>query len=151
MADYKEYGETFCVLPWLQAMTRNHGTMMPCCISDNEIKRESGVPYYLWESTIGEVRNSAHFRDIRWLDRLSGGKGVPPRSETSGSGSPIGIMACCRFHSNYRESIFSSRRRGSRDTLIVSSDRIQERLRRLSTKMRPIPIAARLAGSGTNR
>ena len=73
MASFSEYGETFCVFPWVHAMTRPHGTMQPCCTSTVELKRDSGTPYYLWESSIADVWNSAHYREIR-RQMLAGGK-----------------------------------------------------------------------------
>jgi MoaA/NifB/PqqE/SkfB family radical SAM enzyme len=73
MADYKKFGETFCVLPWIQMMTRPNGALVPCCVGTEEVLRPSGLPYYLWESTMSDAWNSPHYQEIR-KKMLSGEK-----------------------------------------------------------------------------
>lgn len=57
--------KTFCVLPWLNITTHPNGSIMPCCVSKDFIKKTDGTNYNLGTDTIEDIYNSPDFVSIR--------------------------------------------------------------------------------------
>lgn len=72
MADYK------CMLPWTSLAANTVGTVRPCCISEDVIKRDDGTPYNLATDSIMEIFHSNYMKDLR-QEFIDGGKPVACR------------------------------------------------------------------------
>lgn len=57
--------KTFCVLPWVNISTDPDGSIKPCCVSMDTIKKPDNTFYNLGSDTIEEIYNSDHFVEIR--------------------------------------------------------------------------------------
>jgi len=57
--------DKFCVLPWISMETSPTGTIRPCCLAEDEIKDENGVPFELANTAFSDIQNSEHMRDLR--------------------------------------------------------------------------------------
>lgn len=57
--------KTFCVLPWIHIATRPDGTIKPCCVSTDIIKKENGEKYNLGYDSFDDIYNGPEFREIR--------------------------------------------------------------------------------------
>jgi hypothetical protein len=57
--------DRFCVLPWISIEASPIGTVRPCCLALTEITDDHGVKFSLGESSLDEIRNSRHMRDMR--------------------------------------------------------------------------------------
>ena len=57
--------KTFCVMPWINVSTDPDGTIKPCCISRDVIKKSDGTPYNLGHDKIEDFFNSPDFVNIR--------------------------------------------------------------------------------------
>ena len=57
--------KTFCVMPWINVSTDPDGTIIPCCISRDVIKKSDGTPYNLGHDKIEDFFNSPDFVNIR--------------------------------------------------------------------------------------
>lgn len=57
--------KTFCVLPWLNLTVDPDGSIKPCCVSQDFIKKNDGTKYNLGYDTIEEIYNSTDFINIR--------------------------------------------------------------------------------------
>lgn len=57
--------KSFCPLPWVNLSTDPDGSIKPCCVSTEHIKKEDGTLYNLGSDTIDSIYNSSHFQEIR--------------------------------------------------------------------------------------
>lgn len=57
--------DTFCVLPWVNITVDPDGSIKPCCISTDFIKKPNGTKFNLGYDTIEDIYNSSDFLDIR--------------------------------------------------------------------------------------
>jgi len=57
--------DKFCVLPWISMETSPTGTVRPCCLAEDEIKDENGIPFELASTAFSDIQNSKHMRDLR--------------------------------------------------------------------------------------
>ena len=57
--------KTFCVLPWISLEASPTGTVRPCCLADDEITNEDGVPYNLNTDQLVTVQNSMYMEKLR--------------------------------------------------------------------------------------
>lgn len=63
--------KTFCPLPWINISADTDGSVRLCCISDEYIRKETGMPFNLGHDRIEDIINSAEFTRIR-QDIISG-------------------------------------------------------------------------------
>lgn len=56
---------TYCVLPWLHIATDPDGSIKPCCISTDHIKKIDGTEFNLGKDSIDDIFNSPNYLDIR--------------------------------------------------------------------------------------
>lgn len=56
---------TYCVLPWINITSDPDGTIRPCCVSTDIIKKQDGTPYNLGTDTITDIFNSPDYVNIR--------------------------------------------------------------------------------------
>jgi len=57
--------DKFCVLPWISMETSPTGTVRPCCLAEDEIKDENGVPFELANTAFSDIQNSEHMQNLR--------------------------------------------------------------------------------------
>lgn len=57
--------DKFCVLPWISLETSPIGTIRPCCLADEEIKKPNGTKFNLIEDHLIEAQNSDYMQDLR--------------------------------------------------------------------------------------
>lgn len=57
--------EKFCVLPWISLETSPTGTVRPCCLAEDEILDDTGVPFELVNSRFSDIQNSKHMKFLR--------------------------------------------------------------------------------------
>jgi MoaA/NifB/PqqE/SkfB family radical SAM enzyme len=57
--------KSFCVLPWMNISVDPDGTVKPCCVSSDEIKKADGTPYNLGYDKLSDIINSPDFQTIR--------------------------------------------------------------------------------------
>jgi MoaA/NifB/PqqE/SkfB family radical SAM enzyme len=61
------------MLPWTSLAANTVGTVRPCCISEDVIKRDDGTPYNLATDSIMEIFHSNYMKDLR-QEFIDGGK-----------------------------------------------------------------------------
>jgi MoaA/NifB/PqqE/SkfB family radical SAM enzyme len=66
------------MLPWTSIAANTVGTVRPCCISEDVIKRDNGTPYNLATDSIMEIFHSNYMKDLR-QEFIDGGKPVACR------------------------------------------------------------------------
>lgn len=57
--------KTFCVLPWVNITTHPDGSIKPCCVSQDFIRKPNGENYNLGKDSIEEIYNSPDYINIR--------------------------------------------------------------------------------------
>lgn len=55
----------FCILPWVSIETTPIGTVHPCCLTDDEILDDNGIPFKLTQADFNDIQNSGHMRQLR--------------------------------------------------------------------------------------
>ena len=86
--------DSYCVLPWLGISVDPDGSIKPCCVSTDFIKKSDGKPYNLGSDDIEDIYNSTDFINIR-QSMLAGEK----------------ISACDVCHNNEKNNGYSMRLR----------------------------------------
>ena len=61
----QQRNKSFCALPWVNLSTDPDGSIKPCCISTEHIKKDDGTLFNLGHDSIESIYNSKHFQDIR--------------------------------------------------------------------------------------
>lgn len=61
----QQRSKSFCSLPWVNLSTDPDGSIKPCCISTEHIKKDDGTLFNLGHDSIDSIYNSVHFQDIR--------------------------------------------------------------------------------------
>jgi len=56
---------TICMLPWISIEASPMGTSRPCCLAQEEIKDDHGVPYSLRTTTLEEIYHSNYMQSLR--------------------------------------------------------------------------------------
>lgn len=56
---------TYCVLPWINITVDPDGSIKPCCVSSDTIRKQDGTPYNLGTDTIQDIFNSPDYISIR--------------------------------------------------------------------------------------
>jgi len=56
---------TFCVLPWISLEASPIGTVRPCCLADDEIRKESGEKYNLNEDPLMGIQDCTQMENLR--------------------------------------------------------------------------------------
>lgn len=82
--------KTFCALPWVNISTDPDGSIRPCCISHDHIKKDDGSLYNLGKDKIEDIINSEHFISIR--DKMLNGEKID------------GCVSCYRQEENNKQS-----------------------------------------------
>lgn len=57
--------DKFCVLPWISLETTPIGTLRPCCLADEEIRRDDGELFRLTSANLSHAINSNYMNDLR--------------------------------------------------------------------------------------
>ena len=57
--------KTICMLPWVSIETSPMGTSRPCCLAQEEIKDENGIPYSLRTTTLETIYHSKYMQSLR--------------------------------------------------------------------------------------
>lgn len=86
--------DSYCVLPWLGMSVDPDGSVKPCCVSTDFIKKSNGTPYNLGSDSIEDIYNSPDFINIR-ESMLAGER----------------ISACDVCHNNEKNNGYSMRMR----------------------------------------
>jgi MoaA/NifB/PqqE/SkfB family radical SAM enzyme len=66
------------MLPWISIAANTTGTVRPCCISEDVIKRPDGTPFNLATDSIMEIFHSDYMKDLR-QEFIAGGKPIACR------------------------------------------------------------------------
>jgi organic radical activating enzyme len=90
----QKMNDSYCVLPWLGISVDPDGSIKPCCVSTDFIKKSDGKPYNLGSDDIEDIYNSTDFINIR-QSMLAGEK----------------ISACDVCHNNEKNNGYSMRLR----------------------------------------
>ena len=61
----QQRNKSFCALPWVNLSTDPDGSIKPCCISTEHIKKDDGTLFNLGHDSIESIYNSKHFQGIR--------------------------------------------------------------------------------------
>ncbi len=68
MNDFKnpdEVSPTFCVYPWMELILGPTSDIKLCCLAETAVEDESGKPYMLGETSLGNYWNSYGLREVR--------------------------------------------------------------------------------------
>lgn len=61
----QQRNKSFCSLPWVNLSTDPDGSIKPCCISTEHIRKDDGSLFNLGYDSIESIYNSNHFQSIR--------------------------------------------------------------------------------------
>lgn len=71
--------KSYCILPWINISVDPDGTIKPCCVSQQYIRKEDGTKYNLGYDTLPEIINSTEYVQLR--QDMIDGKKVPGCNE----------------------------------------------------------------------
>ena len=99
----------FCILPWTGLEVQPNGTVKPCCMYKDTLKKENGQEYKIQREEFQEIWNSDELSTIRkrflsgtqprgchrcWMEEMSGKD--PGRPESRDSGKIPGVI-CAEY------------------------------------------------------
>lgn len=98
--------QSYCVLPWLGISVDPDGSVKPCCVSSDVIKKDDGTPYNLGKDTIDDIYNSKDFINMR--ESMLAGDKIPTCDVCYNNEKNNGYSMRMRFNQRWQNLTFTS-------------------------------------------